>query len=727
MHVITFIFICIELVIFFFLIIYCLARPKDKIAALNSILIFLLITYNITGGLLPDPKLPGSFFIQEAIAYATGFIVPCFFPYYVYRAFKLTKMEFHAKRGIFLFLMLPYFIFIVTLAAYNDLEKAKNLLILPVLYAVWVNISLFKAIKYKYKNDFSTKASKEELSILLLSISPWIGLPIIDFFNIGQAIEVTFTNGGFLLLFALQVKTYITELRAEHKLLIETKNQLLNWNVDLKNEVDKRTKELAEINEQRTNNFINLVHETKTPLTVINHYLEEYVSNNGASKELDIIKGGINKLTRDIVSLFDVERFKRGIDVYNHNQILDFSQMLNDSLALFEYYCENRNISLIADIEESIFIKADINGINRIVNNLVENAIKFSDTGGEITITLKSNDNKIIFSVKDTGVGIAPHMQKRIFEPYFQINNRKTNLQGMGLGLPIVKKVVDSLNGQIAVNSNPTCEIGTLILVTFNRHFLTGCDVINNTPTKVQSLIFSADNFDVVDTPFIQSRKTILLIEDHKEVLHFIFKKLSDRYNVFCAPNGSDALKKLEDMPVIPDLILSDIMMDKMDGLSFAKVLCDLTEYSHVPIIFITAKSGTTDKIKALRAGGIDFIQKPFSFDELNQKIETILNCIYKQKTAFLMASIANLKAPILQEQYAATVSSSVSFEETCKQYSLTNREIQLVKHIHNGSSYRVIGENLYIAESTVKKHIQNMFEKVGVDNKIELLKKFPL
>src|SRR5688572_19017607 len=100
MHIVTFGFVCIEIVIFFYLVIYKLARPDDKTALLNIFLIFLLITYNVMGGLLPDPKLPGSEFIQLVIAYFTGFITPCYFPYYVYKAFGLEKMNFHAYKGV---------------------------------------------------------------------------------------------------------------------------------------------------------------------------------------------------------------------------------------------------------------------------------------------------------------------------------------------------------------------------------------------------------------------------------------------------------------------------------------------------------------------------------------------------------------------------------------------------------------------------------------------------
>ena len=172
MYLITFIFVSIELVILFYLGIYKLARPDDKTANLNIVLISLLLIYNITGGLLPDPKLPGSYFFQEVVAYATGFITPCYFPYYVYHAFQLQKMRFHVYNGVFLFLVLPYLIFVSVFALTSNLKETENLLILPVLYAVWAIASLIKAIKKKYRYSFDSKESKVEIMVLLLSITP---------------------------------------------------------------------------------------------------------------------------------------------------------------------------------------------------------------------------------------------------------------------------------------------------------------------------------------------------------------------------------------------------------------------------------------------------------------------------------------------------------------------------------------------------------------------------
>jgi len=250
MHLITFLFICIETVILLYLAIYRIARPDDKSTMLNITLILLLILYNVTGGFLPDANLPGSYYVQTSIAYATGFITPCYFPYYVYNAFALDKMKFHAYRGIIYFLVIPYIIFVAVFIATGKLDDAKNLLVIPVLYAIWVIVTLTGAVKSKYQNNFKTKAAKEEVAVLFLSLTPWVGLPVIDYFNSGQAVEATTTNTGFLLLLGLQLKQHITLVKDEHQRLIESEEQLLKWNEQLQEEVQKRTQELEKLSRE---------------------------------------------------------------------------------------------------------------------------------------------------------------------------------------------------------------------------------------------------------------------------------------------------------------------------------------------------------------------------------------------------------------------------------------------------------------------------------------------
>ena len=720
MHIVTFIFVSIEIVIFFYLLIYRIARPDDKTAYLNIVLIFLLIIYNITGGLLPDANMPGSFFIQESLAYATGFITPCYFPYYVYKAFTLEKMKFHAHKGVYIFLVLPYLLFVIVFAVTTKLESAKDLLILPVVYALWVIVTMVKAVRFKYKNDFSSRQSKEEMAVLLLSLTPWVMLPVIDFFNMGQATEAYITNFGFLSLFALQMKRHIREMRTEHERLINSEKQLLNWNSTLKNEVDKRTNELEIINEQRTNTFVNLAHETKTPLTLINNYLEEYITKNSRSEELGIVKRNLDKLSSDIINLFDLEKFNKGFAFYNHTLVCNFSEILKDSVMLFKQYAKESSIEIKTTIADNIFIQADPLSINRIINNLIENSVKFSNTHSIIEVTLKKVGDIFQFSVKDYGTGIPVDMQTKVFEPYYQITNPKTNTQGMGLGLPIVKKVIDDLNGNIKVISNPKISPGTEMSITLNQYTLVKNEtfISKGVPKPVT---ITKEELKIEEGFFDEEKQTILIVEDNITMLNYLFKKLSEKYNTYAALNGNDALKKLKLLKALPDLIITDIMMDKVDGYDLAKIISKSSSYSHIPFIFLSAKAAVTDKLQGLKLGAIDYVPKPFSIAELLQKIDSILLYAGKQKRAIWNKAFSIVNS---NNNPPKKYTSSGAFEQNCELYHLTTREKDIAKLICQGQKYKDIGETLFIAERTVTKHAQNIFEKTQVSNKIELMNK---
>ncbi|MDN3657811.1 ATP-binding protein [Ferruginibacter paludis] len=675
--------------------------------------------YNITGGLLPDENLPGSFFLQNVIAYATGFITPCFFPYYVHKAFALEKMRFHAFKGVYLFLILPYFLFVVVFAITEKLEDAKDLLALPVVYALWVIISMIKAIRYKYKKDFSSRESKEEMTVLLISLTPWVMLPVIDFFNMGQGTEACITNIGFLSLFALQMKRHIHEMRAEHNRLVESQKELQNWNSNLTNEVTKRTKELEIINQQRTNTLVNLAHETKTPLTLINNYLEEYIQKTTPSEELNIVKRNINKLSSDIVNLFDIEKFNKGFAVYNHNQLCNFSDILKDSMALFEKYAIDLEIKIEVSIHQGIIIQADPLSINRIINNLIENAMKFSEANDTIEIALSKNDDgDIQFIVSDRGIGIPLNMQAKIFEPYYQLNSQKANTQGMGLGLPIVKKVVEELNGKIYINSNPQKARGTKIKISLKAYKNTNSEPLNAAIVKAPSiqlpLLTPTDK--VVD----KERFTVLVIEDNIAMINYLTNKLSEKYNVLVAMNGSDGLRKLKEVKVVPDLIVTDIMMDKIDGYEFAKIISKSEQFAHIPIIFLSAKAALKDKLQGLKLGAIDYVPKPFSIAEFLYKVDSILTYAGKQKRSILNMTFDRVSSNGTSHQKIQVS----SFELNCDLYNLTARERDIAKLICQGQKYKDIGGALFIAERTVTKHAQNIFEKLQVSNKIELINK---
>jgi DNA-binding NarL/FixJ family response regulator len=202
-------------------------------------------------------------------------------------------------------------------------------------------------------------------------------------------------------------------------------------------------------------------------------------------------------------------------------------------------------------------------------------------------------------------------------------------------------------------------------------------------------------------------------------MVNYLFKKLNEKYNVYIALNGNEALKKIKILKVLPDLIISDVMMDKVDGYAFAKIIFKDISYNHIPFIFLSAKSTMNDKLKGLRLGAIDFIQKPFTISELLQKIESILINVDNQKQALLTSAFNHLNTQENLRKNPVDI-----FNQNCELYKLTSREKDIAKLIFEGNTYRIIGNTLFIAERTVTKHVQNIFEKVEVSNKIELINK---
>lgn len=713
MHAITFLFVCIEIVILFYLSIRRLARPDDKKANLNITLISLLILYNVTGGLLPDAKLPGSYVVQTALAYATGFITPSYFPYYVFKAFELERMRFHAFKGVFLCLILPLVAFTSVFASTGNLQLAQNLLFLPMAYAAWVIFSLRKAVGLKYNNDFSTSRARQERAVLLLSLTPWVGLPLIDILHLGQAIEASITNVGFLSLFALQVKEQVIEARQEHEQLLLSEQKLKWWNTTLQAEVEKRTRELARINEEQMNTFINLAHETKTPLTMVNSYMMDYMEKHGNDEELAIVKNNLDKLSDDIVNLFDVEKFKKGFAVYEHDQVAPISKLLDEVIPLFRVYASKKGMRLSARISPELYVKADPHAITRIVNNLIENAIKYTPAGGFVHVSVKLQQDWVLLTVKDSGPGVDKPLQAKIFQPYVQIASKKRNVQGMGLGLPIVKMVVGSIGGTISIESNPSLRPGTEVAVRLPHYILLDADSVATGGTSSHSYLPEEEIEDIVKEAH---RKSILLVEDNRPMLAYLAKKLGEQYNVYTATDGSAALQKLNELKIFPELIICDIMMDRLDGYGFASALAANAAYDHIPIIFITAKSSPADRLQGLKLGAIDIIQKPFLYKELLHKVQAVLAITERQRKALLngLYSIGHNNG----------IETKDGFKENCNAFHLTARERDIAELVCKGYRYKAIGETLFISEKTVAKHIENIFAKVGASNKIELINK---
>jgi signal transduction histidine kinase/DNA-binding NarL/FixJ family response regulator len=744
MHIVTFLIIILEMLFFFYQIVYFLSRPSDKNRLYYLVLLYLLIQYNIISGLFPNPNYSLPIPLQNITLFAAGFIMGMYFPYYFYKAFNLSKLKFYAYWGSIVFLLIPFILFfLIPYYITNDLESSKKLLlVVAFLYAISFLYSLNRAIKEQSNEQKVLKFKNEIVSVYIGTIF-WVALPIISYLEVktnaffepifhfndtSQVIEMVVTNAGLLMMTILFIRQSIRQSREEYEKLLYSENRLQELNVqlqksndDLQLKVEERTKELEIANEQRTNTFINLAHDIKTPLTLINNYLEDYVNENPPTASLRVVQLNIEKLTKNVVNFFDSERIKKGGTIYNHDQIAAFSAILNDNVLLFQKYSVKKDIEIIPSIDDNIFVKADPEALNRIINNVIENAIKYTNEGGQVDVGLKSVGGKIYFSVKDTGIGISPDLHQKVFDSYYQINSKKASSQGMGLGLSITKKIVDGLDGSIQINSDPNVQRGTEVTILFSRYYAEKDELVSEFENTIK-IHEEIDQLIAKDEIYNSNLPTLLIVEDNVQLLNFLSDKLSADYNTYIALSGNEAIEKLQSINHL-DLIISDVMMDNGGGFELYKYVSEQKRFKHIPFIFLTAK--TEDKLRGLSMGAIDYILKPFLIKELTHKIESVLNNLSEQRRAIIDTIHKSIVGRNEPEQQAQLVHDR--FEENCVKYKLTQQEKKIVNLIAKGQSQKGIAESLFISDKTVKTHMRNLFDKVVVTSKVELLSKLEI
>ncbi|MBN1797759.1 MAG: response regulator [Spirochaetales bacterium] len=482
----------------------------------------------------------------------------------------------------------------------------------------------------------------------------------------------------------------------------------------------KLSQEIKTLEENKTSYFINLAHETKTPLTLITNYLNKYIRKKGTDPDLTIIKDNIGKLKKDMMNFLDYEKLEKGQEFYDHTLITDLSEVVDNSANLFKELAAYKKISIKTDLQHDIAVAADPAAVDRVVNNLLDNAVKYTGKGGSIYIKLHAKKHEIELTVKDSGIGISGEQLQHIFKAYHQISHKKRNIQGMGMGLNIVKKIVDDIECRIEVESTPSK--GSEFKVYFPAHKKGEGQSVPAAPEQSEYPVKSLYNEITADTVYEPGRYTLLIIEDNPDMLLYLKHALGESYNVQCAENGKQALEKLSAIPV-PHLVVSDIMMDTMDGYQFYEEFKKDKTYKAVPVIFLTAKNTQIEKIKALQKGAVDFIRKPFEIEELKAKISSVINVTQAQqessKQKLIKQVMKTLNGASEQDDF------SLLFEKRCREIEISPREKQIIFLLLKGNQYKEIADQLHISMNTVNSHIRKIYKKCSVNNKLELLNLF--
>ncbi|WP_421938459.1 two-component regulator propeller domain-containing protein [Pedobacter sp.] len=403
-----------------------------------------------------------------------------------------------------------------------------------------------------------------------------------------------------------------------------------------------------EVNEHKLEFFTNISHEIKTPLTLITGPLDKMISDAqddpALHRSLQPIKNNADRLMHLVNELLDFRKTESGkmpLQVSPGN-LVKFCR---------EIYLAFQNVAITKHIEysfytevEDITIYFDKVQLEKVMFNLLSNAFKFTPDAGEIKVALKTEENHIKVLVSNTGMGIPLEDQGNLFNSFYQSKSH-TSI-GTGLGLSLSKSIINLHHGNISFTSKPaTVEATGFTCFTFQLkqgkdHF--------DAKDFIQDYVYydDASNYSLKpalqpETPVIteqtstetKKRYQILLVEDNAEVRHFVKNALIDEYEIQEAEDGVKGLDVA--IELIPDLILSDVMMPNMDGLELCRRLKTDERTSHIPVVLLTARSAYVHQINGLEQGADAYIMKPFNLQVLKLNIQNLLQARETLKQKF--------------------------------------------------------------------------------------------
>ena len=381
---------------------------------------------------------------------------------------------------------------------------------------------------------------------------------------------------------------------------------------------------LRELDHLKTRFFTNISHEFRTPITLIQGPLKgmyERATNKNDRSALGVMLRNAQRLSRLIDQLLDISKLEAGKMVL-HAENVEIVQFLREIASAYESFATSKAIKYFfnSDVTE-LKVYLDREKMEKIVHNLLSNAFKFTTEGGEVVLNLRSDGKKCFITVQDTGIGIAANEVEKIFDRFYQVDSSQTrSYEGSGLGMALAKELVELHKGTIRVESIESKGTTFTVALRLGKDHLNTHEIIEGgaeqkSRPSIEETFMSPDSGEDVKPIESTEQPILLIVEDNEDMRHYIHKIFSDNYQTIEAVNGKDGLDKAQE--VIPDLIISDVMMPEMDGYKFCMQVKTNEETSHIPVILLTAKADMQSKIAGLEIGADDYLSKPFDADEI--------------------------------------------------------------------------------------------------------------
>ncbi len=413
-----------------------------------------------------------------------------------------------------------------------------------------------------------------------------------------------------------------------------------NYKVKLRSKelVNKKQREFVNL---RSRFFANVSHEFRTPLTLILGPLKDILSSNKEGQEhkesYELMKRNGEKLLGLVNQLLDLSKLEAGALPLQVKQD-DLNIALKTITASFSSWADYKEVNFTTSIANEIKMACfDSDVMEKILNNLLSNAFKFTPKGGSVHFNAslvnshKSGKEAIKIMVKDNGKGIANSDLDKIFDRFYQADTSRTETNaGTGIGLALVKELTELHHGNISVDSKETQGTTFTVILPITKEQFNDDEVVLDAPTasiiENGMPVVPASTLKYSENELVSESNSplLLIVEDNDDVRSYIKKHLNQTYKIKEAINGIDGFILAQKL--VPDLIISDVMMPDMDGLALCKKLKEDQKTSHIPVILLTALASQASKVEGIETGADDYIIKPFDREELTARVKNLIH-----------------------------------------------------------------------------------------------------
>ena len=413
-----------------------------------------------------------------------------------------------------------------------------------------------------------------------------------------------------------------------------------------------------EVDQLKLKFFTNVSHELRTPLTLMLAPLEQLsqsLSDQRNHRYLGLLKRNTQRLTHLVNQLLDLRQLEQ-----QHYRLCpsegDIVGFVQDVYRSFQPWADQQTIDYQFEDRTHSSTRRwfDSDVMDKVLSNLLSNAFKYTAQGGSIRVTVSEcavREGWLAVEVSDTGTGIGPEQINRVFDRFYRADTVQ-HLAGTGIGLSLCQELIRLHQGEISVRSTP--NVGSTFRVAIPTHAdpylatieVEPCDRARPDPVGYRSLSNERAN-EVPSADSTDDRPLVLVVEDHPDLLLFVKESLLSAFRVATAVNGQEAFQQA--LTVVPDAIVSDVMMPVMDGLALTQLLKKDQRTSHIPVILLTALASDRDQVKGLELAADDYVTKPFSVAILTAKLQSLIANRTRLKVLFAEGAPSEIQKQIRQ------------------------------------------------------------------------------